>query len=131
MNFYLDKIKSNFLKFKVYAMFRFLIDKDYRRDIRIIKKMSEVPYVYKNVRVEISELVAGHSVNYPRWVKKLVKQLLDGKHPPHMEVMYHDRLKKYVVLDGNHRLPAFREVFGLNKKVHVKLRVPTPRVEFR
>lgn len=124
------KIKSvvkNLRKGKFKATFRYFWDTGYRRDINYmldVVRNQDVKSVEAYVRV--GEIQPCHGINYPDWVDHLIIQIKTFGYSSvdPIKVFYEASKKRYLVVDGNHRLSAVQKVFSKYQIIKVELLVP-------
>ena len=88
-------------KYKAFAML--LFDREYRASINHLFFLTRGCTKSEIVRIDCRSLIPGHKVVYPAYALDLFSKT--DELPP-IRVVF-DRVKqKYVVVDGNHRLPA-------------------------
>lgn len=113
-------IKQELLRGKFWAVFRYAIDSQYRKDLNILRE-----HLHAGVRTKVHTEIAlkginfSHDINYYRWVRKLVSDIENGAELEEIKVIKIDG--KYKVVDGNHRLMAYKISFGPDKKIKVRV----------
>ena len=117
------------LKFK--AIFRYFYDGAYRKDIKHIADLTtrNGKLTSRMGHLKLYEIHFSHSINYPKWVKRLEKELgHDVENPMRWEpikVMWDDaKGGRWIVIDGNHRLMAMKRVAPFYSMVPVRVLYP-------
>jgi hypothetical protein len=109
--------RREFHKKKYYAICRFFWDADYRRDIMHIAHIT-TEYRLRAVegRMMLGLINPSHDINYPEWVDELEEKIsmynAAGIALDPIKVMWDWTVKRWCVIDGNHRLRALNRVFG-------------------
>lgn len=119
-------------KAKFYAVLRCLWDKRYRRDIRHVGSLLKGDKLIRvRRRMPLCSIRQGHAINYQGWVTKLTKKMYDSLwYPPPIVVIY-DWIKDdgtWVVVDGNHRLMAYKYSFTPGYEIVIIELVPQRKV---
>lgn len=120
-------------KFK--AIVRYFYDSTYRMDIRHICHLTTGRGKLANrmSHLKLNEIHFSHSINYPRWVNKLEKELRWQVEYPMLwqpiKVMFDESKGQWVVIDGNHRLMAMKRVMPFYTNVPVKILFPIKQGE--
>lgn len=94
---------------KVKSLLRYVYDSEYRADINRLRDLlhgGNFTSTHKVLRLD--EIKFSHNVNYPLWILKLVRQITDGVQLPPIKVIYDQKRDSWIVVDGNHRLMAYR-----------------------
>jgi len=81
--------------------------------------------------VQLGSIVPGHKINYPLWVKHLVKKInTEGwKKLEPIKVIWDYNQDKWLVVDGNHRLEAMKRTLPVSMKIPVFILRPDPYSE--
>lgn len=114
-------------KFK--AIFRYFYDSTYRTDIKYIADLTtgQGKLTSRMSYLKLNEIHFSHSINYPKWVNRLSEELLRTAEVPPIKVMYDYSKRKWIVIDGNHRLMAMKRVLPFYARVPVKILYPQGR----
>lgn len=106
---------------KFRAIFKYYYKSSYRKDIQKLRDiLSKGKLTAKKDTLELSRIDFSHEINYPKWVEKLEKDLWDNPdNYKRIKVFYDTSSHKFLVIDGNHRLRAMKNVFKEDKKVNV------------
>lgn len=110
------------LKFR--AIFKYFVKPTYRKDInRICSVMSKHEWYSELTELDIQDIHPSHEINYPEWVLEIINRLMIGTASvkPIKVIEIDDR---FMVIDGNHRLMAYRFWFGFPYKIQVRLLKP-------
>lgn len=104
-------------KRKYYAISRFFWDVAYRRDIMHIAHITtEYKLTAINGRLQLGLIKPSHDINYPGWVDELEAKIAiynaEGIPLDPIKVMWDWTKHCWVVIDGNHRLAAYKRVFS-------------------
>jgi hypothetical protein len=96
-----------YLKFE--SLFRRLYDKKYRADIAHQWKVTgEFKLASMRTTMQINWIHPSHQVIYGDWVLTLRQRLRFGERLPPIKIIW-DRFNcRYITIDGNHRLDAYR-----------------------
>lgn len=95
--------KNIIVKRKYRALMALLFDSTYRRDINNLHLLTKNCTKKEVERIHVDALVAGHRVIYPGYALDLFGMV---ETLPAIRVVKDPTRNKYVVVDGNHRLPA-------------------------
>lgn len=117
-------------KFK--AIMRFFYDRQYRADIKHIADLTtRAPLTSRFGHLKLHEISFSHAINYPKWVDRLEKELrwetVGAVELQPIKVMYDDSVKRWIVIDGNHRLMAMKRVCPFYAIVPVRILYYRPK----
>lgn len=124
---YWRTIRQELKKGKIYPFFRYWTDRKFRQDIRNLRRLLCSGRMAIRLRkIELGRIHFSHDINYPEWVEKLKADILAGATLPPIKITWDGT--KYVVVDGNHRLKAMREVLYLWEPVDARelIGIPVP-----
>ena len=117
------------LKFK--SIFRYLWDSAYRKDVdHLCVLTSRRPLRAKTTYFKLNQIHPSHAINYPGWVRKLETELIwsdFGAKTPNfkpIKIIFDYFNKRFIVVDGNHRLAAMKNTCHGNTDVQVILLIP-------
>lgn len=109
--------KNVIVKKKYKAFGHLLFDREYRASIEKLHQLTKNCTKNEVKPVHIDDLVPGHKIVYPAYALSLFGV---ANNLPKIRVVYDNERHKYVVVDGNHRLPAlilYASTRGLYKDV--------------
>lgn len=133
LNSFQQSVRSlyrNLKKGKFYAIFRVLWDSQYRQQIQYMRSLTRnLDLVLSHGSVPLTSIVSGHEINYPGWVKHLVNKIntQGWKKIEPIKVIWDESQSKWFVVDGNHRLEAFRRTLPKYTKIPVFILRPTEK----
>jgi hypothetical protein len=106
-------------KRKVWSKARLFVDANYRNDIVLLfSHLSKRRFKAQRALMKLKDINFSHDINYPDWVEKLKKKIDKGGNIPDIKVTNIEG--KWMVVDGNHRLAAMKEILSEDTKVPVK-----------
>lgn len=94
--------KNIIVKRKFKAYWTYLVDAEYQEQIQNIYRITAHCRACKIMQLPTNMLVHGHKVIYAEYSKRLMQN--DSLELEPIKVVEHNG--RYVVIDGNHRLPA-------------------------
>ena len=107
---------------KVKSLLRYVYDSEYRADINSLCDRLHGGNFTATLKVlRVDEIRFSHNVNYPLWVMKLVRQITDGERLPAIKVIYDQERDAWIVVDGNHRLMAYKMTLRPNDLIPVRI----------
>ena len=113
-------ILQELLMCKYKAVFKYFVKKSYRKDLNLLRDiLSKEPLTSHKKTINLNMIEFSHEINYPHWVKKLEENIDDKVSyiiPP-IKVILHEG--KYLVVDGNHRLKAYKNTLHSNSLLNV------------
>lgn len=126
----LNWIKNNLIKKKFKVILLLLTNLNFLCKIRRIKRLIRDKELQKiPTFVRLDKLKQGHQIIYPEYVQELIKKP-DTLWDMAFSIYNDDFIKvvadgdKFLVVDGNHRTAAIKEVYGNGKrKVRVQVYV--------
>jgi hypothetical protein len=95
--------KNVIVKRKYRAFMALLFDPSYRRDLNKLHELTKYTTNKEMRAINADSLVPGHRIVYPIYALGLFSV---AKDLPPIRVVFDAVQGKYVVIDGNHRLPA-------------------------
>lgn len=105
-------------KFK--AVFKYFVKESYRNDINKLRNILSKGKLYSTkTQIQLKNIHFSHEINYPEWVEYLQKQILKTGEVKSMKVFHHEG--KVIVIDGNHRLKAMKQVLSHETWIDVRL----------
>lgn len=123
----IKSILKNLAKWKYRALLRFVYDSKYRQDVRYMLNVVRMkPVELIDSEVSLGNVISSHEVNYPGWVAHLRLQIVayGPQHLPPIKVVYDPSKRKYLVVDGNHRLEALKKELPSVQRIRVELLIP-------
>lgn len=116
------------LRGKFKAMLRYAYDPTYRRDINYMcRVLSRNRWTATDAELPLYSIRFSHAINYPRWVDELCGRMYDTLwYPKPIKVVYDWKRDDgtYLVVDGNHRLMAWKRMYSPGRLIRVILLVP-------
>lgn len=97
--------KNVIVKRKYRAFWTLLIDRHYRADLDRLFELTKDCTKREQRELEVKDLVHGHRVVYEAYALELMRS---KDSIPMIRVVFDPVSHKYVVVDGNHRLPAIK-----------------------
>lgn len=123
----------NLAKGKFYAIFRVLWDSEYRSQINyMLSVCRQHDLILSHGQVALGDIVAGHKINYPKWVNHLVHKIntVGWKKLEPIKVIWDKNQNKWLVVDGNHRLEAFKRTLPKSTRMPVFILQPDIHQKF-
>ena len=115
-------IIQELFKCKFKAIFKVFYNKTYRNDIyTLCKLLTARPLTSRPGMLSLKDIHFSHEINYPEWVDYLCFRFdTEGKEALKPLKVLHNG-KKWIVVDGNHRLQAAKMTFSGEEKIRVKV----------
>jgi hypothetical protein len=120
-------IYKDLRKKKYKALFRYFYDPTYRTEVNYmlsLVRFEEMECIQSQIK--IGDIVHGHSINYPLWIRKLRYQIrhkgYNSLEP--LKVVWDSKKSKFLIVDGNHRLSALKAELGNLVVISVDTLIP-------
>lgn len=94
--------KNVIIKRKFKSYWQSFVDIEYRAQINRLYELTKDSTGTEMRYVPTDKLVAGHKIIYPKYTQMLI----DNEESPLEPIKVVEHEEKFVVVDGNHRLPA-------------------------
>lgn len=102
---FIKSFYKNVLVMRKYRAFWVLLtDSKFRADLNKLHTLSKDKKRVVTRRININRIVPGHKIIYPAYVRTL----RDAIYIPPIKVVYDKSVRKYRIVDGNHRFEAIR-----------------------
>ncbi len=94
--------KNVIIKRKFKAFWLILTDPEFKANLNRLHDLCKGKKRLVTRRISKDRIVPGHRIVYPAYAQSLVGAV----YIPPIKVVYDSKRRKYVIVDGNHRLPA-------------------------
>lgn len=136
VQWYVGRLYNTLKRGKFRVVFNWLIDPELRADharlCRLLGHGQELKP--RTTQLALSSIDFSHRINYPKWVVQLEQALIEGINLNHADmypevidilspiaVIWLEDEQRYLVVDGNHRLRAMKNVLHRDQPVKVRI----------